>query len=118
MADSSAFEVFNQRFPRGYFAMRRAFRPDGQYGAWLLLKNTIVVINETAFVHGGLSPLITKIGLSGVNENLGDELRDYTRALAAVTDAELLLPTDSHYDYADLLKKQYLASVGRRAIER
>ena len=54
--DGDATELrqkFDGKFPVGYFAMRRAFRADGQYGAWLLQKNIIAVINETAFVHGG-----------------------------------------------------------------
>ena len=59
--------VFRQKFPAGFFAHRRAFGSDGKYGAWLLSKPAVVVINDTAFVHGGLSPMIGQIGLEGVN---------------------------------------------------
>ncbi|MGB5722501.1 MAG: metallophosphoesterase, partial [Woeseiaceae bacterium] len=50
----SMSEKFEQQFPAGFFALRRAFRPDGRYGAWLLKKPVILVVNGTAFVHGGL----------------------------------------------------------------
>ncbi len=95
---------FDKEFPPGYFAMRRAFRADGHYGRWLLTKNVIAVINRTAFVHGGLSPAVTKAGLHGVNRDLQAMLVEYVETLGVLTDAEILLPTDSHYDYASILK--------------
>ena len=94
---------FDEKFPPGYFAMRRAFRAEGRYGEWLLQKNIIVVINGTAFVHGGLSPAVTTLGLEGVNGKLKDGLAEYVRILGRLTDAEILLPTDSHYDYRAIL---------------
>ena len=54
---------YDRKFPTGFFAHRRAFSPDGKYGDWLLSKPVIVVINGTAFVHGGLSPMIAERGL-------------------------------------------------------
>ena len=95
--------TFEKDYPPGYFAMRRAFRADGHYGQWLLQKNIIVVINGTAFVHGGLPPAVAQIGLKGVNEDWQKELVDYVEVLGALTDAEVLLPTDSHYNYESIL---------------
>lgn len=95
---------FDKEFPVGYFAMRRAFRHDGYYGKWLLQKNIIVVINDTAFVHGGLPPLVTELGLQGINGTLKDELHHFVRVLGKLTDAEIITPTDSHYDYKTILQ--------------
>ncbi len=96
-------DKFEKNYPSGYFAMRRAFRADGYYGQWLLQKNIIAVINGTAFVHGGLPPVAAEIGLKGINEDLQEELAEYVAVLGALTDAEILLPTDSHYNYEALL---------------
>ena len=100
---AAATGQFDKAYPRGYFAMRRAFRPTGTYGSWLLQKNVITVINGTAFVHGGLSPRVAEAGLEGVNREARAELRHFVEALAVLTDAEVLLPTDSHYDYDAIL---------------
>lgn len=94
---------FDQTYPPGFFAHRRAFAPDGKYGSWLLTKPVIVVINETAFVHGGLSPMVAELGLQGVNGGLIADLGAYVRALQQVFEQELLLPTDSHYEFAERL---------------
>ncbi len=111
-------DTFDKKFPPGYFAMRRAFRADGRYGQWLLQKNIIVVINGTAFVHGGLSPAVTELGMQGVNGNLKNDLAEYVRILGALSDAEIVLPTDSHYDYQEILKRSLPSLNGEAAMTR
>lgn len=100
---NSLRDKFESQFPAGFFALRRAFRPDGKYGAWLLSKPVIMVVNGTAFVHGGLSPMVEELGLDGVNGRLKRELAAYVEALQTLTDAGVLLPTDSHYDTEKVL---------------
>jgi hypothetical protein len=99
---------FDRSYPIGYFAHRRAFSSDGKYGRWLLKKPIIVVINETAFVHGGVSPMIGQIGLDGVNGRLHAEMADYMRNLEILFEAGVLLPTDSFYQHPGLID-EYLA---------
>ncbi|MDJ0908965.1 MAG: metallophosphoesterase [Woeseiaceae bacterium] len=91
---------FDESHPPGFFAHRQAFSADGVYGAWLLDKPLVVVVNETAFVHGGLSPLIAEMGLDGVNRTLGDDLNDYVRLFERLLEDGVLLPGDNFYDHA------------------
>jgi hypothetical protein len=44
--------------PRGFAAHRAAFAPGGRYGAWLRDKPAVVVIGDTAFVHGGITSVV------------------------------------------------------------
>ncbi len=99
---------FDRSYPIGFFAHRRAFSSKGKYGRWLSQKPVVVVINETAFVHGGVSPMIGQIGLDGVNGRLRQELVDYLRNLEVLYEAGALLPTDNFYEHPMLLEK-YLA---------
>lgn len=94
---------FDSKFPAGFFAHRKAFAPDGKYGAWLLEKPLIVVVNSTAFVHGGLSPMVAEVGLQGINGDLVDDISRYARQLQVLFQKQLLLPTDSNRDHADIL---------------
>ena len=98
-------ERFDNTFPAGFFALRRQLGPTGKYGQWLLTKPIIAVIDGTAFVHGGLSPIVTEYGLDGVNTALQKELAEYVRAVHTLMEAEILLPTDSHYDYVDIVSR-------------
>ena len=95
--------LFKQRYPQGYFAHRRAFASDGKYGEWLLKKPVVVVINGTAFVHGGLSPMIADIGLDGVNGQLHGEMVEYLRQVEFLTAASILLPTDNFHDHPQIV---------------
>jgi hypothetical protein len=97
--------MFRQKFPAGFFAHRRAFGSDGKYGAWLLSKPAIVVINGTAFVHGGLSPMVEEIGLEGVNGRLIGEMREYLRHAEALFAEGVLLPTDNFHDHPAILSR-------------
>ena len=100
---ASQRERFDNEFPKGFFALRHAFGPQGRYGKWLLQKNVIAVINGTAFVHGGLPPEVARIGLEGINRDLRQDLIDYVEAVATLMDAEVLLPTDAFYEHESIV---------------
>ena len=54
-ADRS-FERLAVEYPLGYVEHRVAWAPDGDLGSWVLRNPTAIKINDTIFVHGGLSP--------------------------------------------------------------
>lgn len=91
--------AFDEAAPPGFFAHRRAFAPGGEYGAWLLQKPIVVVIGDTAFVHGGLSPAAGLEGLDGINDEMRGHMVEYVQDLATVTEAGLLLPTDAFFEH-------------------
>ena len=86
--------AFNEKAPPGYFGHRAAFRADGIYGKWLLGKPLLIVIDDTAFVHGGMPPYVTEHGFEGVNSTLKAGLRGYLAARAKLEDANILSPID------------------------
>jgi hypothetical protein len=102
--EDALLAAFNDRYPPGFFAHRRAFRSDGEYGAWLLQKPVLVVINGTAFVHGGLSPRVAELGLEGINGGLVGELREYVASLEIVIDVGLLDPAENFYRHGTVLE--------------
>ena len=95
---------FDERFPAGFFAHRRAFDADGKYGSWLLSKPVVVVVNGTAFVHGGLSPMIADIGLEGVNGVLAGEMERYVENLEPLYEVGALTPMDNFYQHPRILQ--------------
>jgi 3',5'-cyclic AMP phosphodiesterase CpdA len=78
---------FDAAYPPGYFAHREAFSPEGRYGAWLLARPFLVVVNDTAFAHGGLPPLVAELGLEEANRALRRQLADYLQAWAPIAAA-------------------------------
>jgi hypothetical protein len=89
---------FDKQAPPGFLGHRRAFRHDGHYGKWLLQKPLMIVINDTAFVHGGMPPYVADHGLTGVNNALKMDLLNFVTALATLVDAGILSPIDRFRD--------------------
>jgi len=105
-ADSDEAAVrweFDEKAPPGFFGHRRAFRHDGIYGKWLLKKPLMIVINDTAFVHGGVPLYVAEHGLAGVNSTLKMDLFNFMIALSTLEDAGILSPIDRFREQPSLL---------------
>ena len=108
-AESTARSEFDDLAPPGFFGHRRAFRRDGKYGAWLLQKPFMVVINETLFVHGGVPPYVTAHGLAGVNGVLKQDLVGYVTRVEVLEDQRVLSPVDRFKARPAMLEEKLLA---------
>lgn len=93
-------QEFDEDRPPGFFAHRKAFSSNGKYGQWLMQKPLMVVINETAYVHGGLSPLVAELGLVDLNKALQLQVTDYVRQLDVLHEAGLIDPALNFYKHA------------------
>jgi hypothetical protein len=95
---------FDEEYPPGFFAHRDAFAADGEYGAWLIEQPLLLVIDETAFVHGGLSSAIEEIGADGVNTEVSEQMSEYVAALGSLIDAGVLHEVDNFYDHPSVVE--------------
>ncbi|MCW8844682.1 MAG: metallophosphoesterase [Gammaproteobacteria bacterium] len=68
---------FDEKYPPGFFGHRQAFSATGPYGAWLREQPYMIVINDMAFVHGGLPDMVVQHGLEGTNRELDNMLASY-----------------------------------------
>jgi hypothetical protein len=83
-------EKLMERCPEGYFAHRRAFAPDGVYGSWLLDQRILVVINDVAYVHGGLPPELRGYSPDEINTVAMSELQTFLEAQQRLLDMGVL----------------------------
>lgn len=93
-------EDFDDRFPPGFFAHRLAFAASGAYGRWLLAKPLALRINDTLFVHAGLSEALSSMSLETVNGRLRGEMVAYVQLLEQATLGGRLDPTVDFYELA------------------
>jgi len=91
------------RIPKGFFAHRKAFSPEGQYGSWLLRQPFLVTIDEWAFVHGGLADASRNLSAEELNRSFAEQIRSYAIALETLVGAGILSPTDEFYEHPSLL---------------
>jgi hypothetical protein len=96
--DPAAARVeFDGAYPPGFFARQAAFAPGGRYGAWLLSLPTLLVIDDTAFVHGGLPPIVAELGLD-LNAKVRADLDRYFELRDRLAAEGLLSPFDRRRD--------------------
>jgi hypothetical protein len=74
--DAAAFrERFLAEIPLGFLELRAAYGPSGSYGEWLRGLPAVIVVNDVAFLHGGISPAVAPLGCRGVNDAVEKEVR-------------------------------------------
>jgi hypothetical protein len=88
-------------FPAGFFERRAALAPDGAYGRWLLSLPFALVINDTLFVHGGLSSRVEGLSLTELNRSAAGDLRTVTEAWHALLAAGVMADSDDFGDLRD-----------------
>ena len=73
-------EAWFAEHPPGFIEHRQHWHPDGEFGRWTLEHPTVLRINDTLFVHGGLSPAVAGLSLESINTRMRDELSDLAQA--------------------------------------
>jgi hypothetical protein len=105
-------QVFEKRYPRGYFGHRQAFSPDGLYGRWLLDQHVVVVINDVAFIHGGLSPMLLDLAPDEINAVAMGELRTFVASQQRLMELGVLGP---EMPYGDQISRVQAIADGSEA---
>jgi hypothetical protein len=73
--DEAAFrQKFEADVPLGFVERFQAFSDEGRYGQWLRQRRGMVIIDGTAFVHGGLTPEVAALGCEAINATARREI--------------------------------------------
>ena len=82
-ADASDEEIeewfFSEFAPLGRAEHRMAWRPTGEIGSWVLRNQSVVIVGNTLFVHGGLSAKYTAYSVEEINKTTTEALNRQTR---------------------------------------
>jgi len=78
--------------PPGFVEQREAFGPDGKYGRWLRSLPAIVKVDDTAFMHGGVSDEISTWSIGRINERVAAEIKSFDDARAFLVTRKMALP--------------------------
>ena len=62
--------------PAGFTEHRAQLGPHGYYGQWISGHNTVIKIDDTLFVHAGLSAKYAGYTMDQINQRVRDELND------------------------------------------
>jgi hypothetical protein len=77
----------HQGLPAGFLERRKALTPDGPYGRWLLALPVAIVIDDTLFVHGGISAMLDGLSLAEINASSGRDIRRFAEGWHTLLEA-------------------------------
>lgn len=103
-------ESFEQTFPIGFIGLFKAYQADGKIGKWLRKNgNAVLKVNNSLFVHGGISDQTVNSSLSEINNEFTDNLNAHDTALQQLTKNGLLPFTLKNYRGVNIVNDTYLA---------
>ncbi|MFT5139895.1 MAG: hypothetical protein ACI9CB_001552, partial [Rhodothermales bacterium] len=79
---------WEKEIPLGWVEHRLNWSPSGEYGEWVLGNKIAVMVNDTIFLHGGLSPEYCRYSLQEITEMGRAQLQNYDRKINGVLNAE------------------------------
>ncbi len=103
------------RHPRGFIEHRAAFSPTGIYGRWLRQRFAIVKIGGVIFLHGGINPDLTSVGLDQINDRIRGEINQYDEARQYLADENVLLPFFTLQEAIAVAQAELIAERKQRA---
>jgi calcineurin-like phosphoesterase family protein len=92
MAEEELRLSFEKRFPPGFLGLQRAYAPDGELGKWLLELPIVLRVNDSLYMHGGISSDIAELSLEEINTTNKAELRKYLQLVESLRKAGVLSP--------------------------
>ncbi len=87
-----AREAWLEKHPPGFLEHREAFSPGGTYGRWLRGRPAYFLAQETAFLHGGLSPALAGASLEEIDRRVHDDLATFDADRQLFVSEGLILP--------------------------
>lgn len=83
-------EEWNLKHPLGWVEHRQAWdpawNPDGEFAKWVLDKKVAIRINDTVFLHGGISSYYCRNTLESLTEQVVEKLRNFDPRDAGIID--------------------------------
>jgi hypothetical protein len=77
--DLKAYRLeWEQKVPLGWVEHRMAWSLDGKYGQWVKNNQVAVMVNDSIFLHGGISAKYCKFSLETLTEQVMDAMKDFS----------------------------------------
>jgi len=102
-------EAWLEKHPSGLLEHREAFGPGGTYGRWLRARPAHFLAQETAFLHGGLSPTLEGTSLEQIDRRVHEDLATFDSDMALFVSEGLILPFFDFQETTGAVQEELLA---------
>jgi hypothetical protein len=78
--------------PPGFFELRDAYGPKGEYGRWFRSHDAVVKVGDAIFLHAGLDPDLHYKSIEEINKRVHDELAAFDSYWKELSEAKVIWP--------------------------
>lgn len=78
--------------PVGFVEQREAFGPERKYGRWLRERAAVVQVDDTIFLHGGISPQLASWKPEAIDRRIREEIKAFDAYKQYLVAQKLILP--------------------------
>jgi Calcineurin-like phosphoesterase len=96
--------------PAGFFELRDAYGPKGQYGQWFRSHDIVAEVGGTIFLHGGLDPNLHYKSVQDINKRAHAELSEFDSLWKSLTNEGVVWPYLTLDETFKLLEADYQAA--------
>jgi hypothetical protein len=89
---AAAKETTDSARPRGFAERCAAFARDGRYGKWVRSLPAIARVNDSVFLHGGISPELSAASIEKINDAVAAEIKAFDAYKDFMIDKKLAQP--------------------------
>ena len=106
----------------GELAMRQAFGPGGRYGRWLRDRAAIVTVDDTIFLHAGISLEESPASIKDLNARVRRDIRQWDAGVARLVKRKLVPPAPAFLEAvaaarAEIERLNELAAAGEAPLD-
>ena len=105
--------VWMTAHPPGYIEYREAFGPTGRYGKWLRTKPVIAEIEDTVFMHAGITPAFTTESIENIAKRARQDLAEWDQGLKWLVNNDLALPFSTLQEVVEAANAEYTRLAAR-----
>jgi len=96
--ESVVRQAFDEQFPAGFVALRKAYSREGALGSWLIEHPFVIKVNDKVYMHGGIASAASEESIASLNGKLQGELRDFLDSMDALRAAGVMPWYVDYYD--------------------
>ena len=85
-------EKWMAEHPPGFFELRDAYGPKGEYGRWFRMHDAVAQVGDSIFLHGGLDPELHYRNIEEINKHVHSELSDFDSLWKSLSDEKAIWP--------------------------
>ncbi|MEH6592920.1 MAG: HipA family kinase [Halioglobus sp.] len=102
-ADAQVRATFDDEYPPGYVALRKAYAQDGKLGRWLMEQPLVLKVNDKVYMHGGIANSVSEESLASLNKKVRGELKVFLDSMDALRAAGVMPLHVGYYDRLSFL---------------